>query len=81
MTKDSSKFNGQLELDPEYAQFMSQYKQNVLVSFGTTHMPNQELCKLLVEAFSTFKHVGFIVSLKDTDDVNAFSIVTNLIEK
>ena len=54
MTKDSSKFNGQLELSSEYSQFMSNYQKNVLVSFGTTHMPNEELCKLLVETFINF---------------------------
>ena len=54
MTKDSSKFNGQLELSPEYSQFMSNHQKNVLVSFGTTHMPNEELCKLLVETFVNF---------------------------
>ena len=43
-------------------------------------MPNEELCKLLVETFSTYKEVGFIVSLKDVDDVSANSIVTNLTE-
>jgi len=44
-------------------------------------MANEELCKLLVETFSAYKEVGFIVSLKDTDDVSAYSMVTSLAEQ
>ena len=81
MTKDSIKFNGQLDLSSEYSQFMSNFQKNVLVSFGTTHMPNEELGKMLVETFVNFQYAGFVVSLKDTDDVRAYSIVKALIEE
>lgn len=60
---------------------MSNNQKNVLVSFGTTFMPNEELCKLLVQTFANFQYAGFVVSLKDTDDVSAYSIVKSLIEE
>lgn len=80
MTKDSSKYNGNLELESEYTDFMSKYKQNALVTFGTTFMPNEKLCELLAETFGKFQDVGFVVSLKDNEDVNSYSIVKSLLE-
>jgi hypothetical protein len=81
MTKDSSKIYGQILESTEFDDFMSQYSKNVLVSFGTTFMPNEVLCKLLVETFNHFKQVGFIVSLKNNEEVQSYSIVTQLIEE
>ena len=53
MTKDASKFNKEfLELDvSEYENFLSNFQQNVLITFGTTFMPNDELSNLLVSTF------------------------------
>ena len=77
MTKDGSKFNEEfLNLDvSEYDSFLSNFQQNVLITFGTTFMPNEELSNLLVSTFKQFKNVGFIISLKDNEYFNSYSLV------
>lgn len=65
----------------EYHGFLAIFDQNVLVTFGTTFMPNEQLCELLVSTFKQFKNVGFIVSIKDNEEINSHSIVSKLVEQ
>lgn len=66
MTKDGSK--DRLGQETEFDGFLEGFGKNVLVTFGTTHMPSRELCILLVQTFEHFSNVGFVVSLKDNDE-------------
>jgi len=51
----------------EYDQFLVKYKEgSLLVAFGTTWQPTEEMVSTLVAAARKMHNVGFIISLKDS---------------